>query len=138
MKKQALQLAVLCISMACAATHALAQSRITVKVPFEFSISDETFPSGLYSMGSSHGQLTVQDSAGKTIFIGMANQVSGRRVSRTGMVVFHCYDARCFLSELWTPTREGGSQLLRSRSEAAMARHREPTEFALLEQPQPH
>jgi hypothetical protein len=138
MKKQALQLAVLCIGMAFAATHAMAQSQIKVKVPFDFSISDETFPSGLYSMGSSHGQLTVQDSAGKTVFLGMANQVSGRRVGRTGMVVFHCYDGGCFLSELWAPAREGGSQLVRSRSEAAMARYREPREFALLEQPRPH
>jgi len=138
MKKQALHFAVLCIWIAFAGTHATAQSRITVKVPFDFSISDETFPAGQYSIGSVHDQLTVQNSAGKTVFIGMTNQVSGRRVGRTGMVVFHCYDARCFLSELWTPAREGGSQLLRSRSEAAMARHGEPTEFALLEQPRPH
>ncbi len=138
MKKQVLHLVVLCMWIAFIATHATAQSRITVKVPFDFSISDKTFPAGLYSIGSARDQLTVQDSAGKTVFIGTANQVSGRRVGRTGMVVFHCYDARCFLSEVWTPTREGGSQLLRSRSEAAMARHREPAEFALLEQPQPH
>ncbi len=138
MKKQVLQVAVLCIWIAFAATHAMAQSKITVKVPFDFSISDETFPAGQYSIGSAHDRLTVQDSAGKTVFIGTANQVSGRRAGRTGIVVFHCYDSRCFLSELWTPAREGGSQLLQSRSEAAMARHREPTEFALLEQPQPH
>ncbi len=137
MKKQALQLAVLCVWMAFAALHVAAQARITVKVPFDFSISDKTFPAGLYSISSAHDRLTVQDSAGKTVFIGTANQVSGRRLGRTGMVVFHCYDARCFLSEMWTPTREDGSQLLRSRSEAAMARHTEFTEFALLEQPQP-
>ncbi len=138
MKKQALRLAVLCIWVVFVALHVSAQAKITVKVPFDFSISDKPFPEGLYAMSAAHERLIVQDSDGKTVFIGTANQVSERRVGRTGMVVFHCYDARCFLSELWTPTREGGSQLLRSRSEAAMARHREPTEFALLEQPQPH
>jgi hypothetical protein len=138
MRKLALHRTVLCVWMAFAVAHGMAQSKIRVKVPFDFSISDETFPAGQYSIGSADDRLTVQDSAGRTVFVGTANQVSGRRVGRTGMVVFHCYEARCFLSELWTPAREHGSQLLRSRSEAAMARHRGPAEFALLEQPEPH
>jgi hypothetical protein len=102
MKKQALQLTWLCLLVVFAATRTVAQSRVTVKVPFDFSISDRTFPAGQYSISSSHDRLTVQNSAGKPVFIGIANQVSGRRVCRTGMVVFHCYDARCFLSELWS------------------------------------
>jgi hypothetical protein len=138
MKKQALQLTLLCLLVVFAAPRTVAQSRVTVKVPFDFSISDRTFPAGQYSISSSHDRLTVRDSAGKPVFIGIANQISGRRVGRTGMVVFHCYDARCFLSELWTPSREDGVQLLPSRREAAMARHKDATEFALLDQPQPN
>jgi len=98
MKKQALQLTLLCLLVVFAAPRTVAQSRVTVKVPFDFSISDRTFPAGQYSISSSYGRLTVQDSAGKPVFIGIANQVSGRRVGRTGMVVFHCYGARCFLA----------------------------------------
>jgi hypothetical protein len=138
MKKQALQLTLLCLLVVFAATRTVAQSRVTVKVPFDFSISDRTFPAGQYSISSSQDRLTVQDSAGKPVFIGIANQVSGRRVGGTSMVVFHCYDARCFLSELWTPPRENGVQLLPSRREAAMARRKDATEFALLDQPQSH
>ena len=121
--------------MAAFAILAQAQS-ITVKVPFDFVISDKTFPAGQYSVSSLRDKLTVQDSTGKTIFIGMTNQVSGRHVSPTGQLGFHCYDTLCFLSEFWTPTRENGNQLLPSRYETELARHRKGTKFALLDQPQ--
>jgi hypothetical protein len=136
MKKQTLQLTSLCLLAMFAVTLAQAQSWITVMVPFNFLISDRTFPAGQYSVSSSRNQLTVQDSTGKPVFIGIANPVSGRRVGETGQVVFHCYDNRCFLSEFWTPTRDNGDQLLPSRYKAALARHRKGTEFALLEQPE--
>ena len=134
MKKNMLQLAALCL-LAFASTLALAQSRITVKVPFNFMVSDKTFPAGQYSVSASRNQLTVQDSNGRPIFIGIANAVSGRRVGETGQLVFHCYDDRCFLSEFWTPTRENGSQLLPSHYEAELAKNRKGTEFALLAHP---
>ncbi|MBZ5657487.1 MAG: hypothetical protein LAO56_19640 [Acidobacteriia bacterium] len=134
MKRQTLQLASLCL-LTFAATLAQTQSKITVKVPFNFVISDRTFPPGQYSASSSRDKLTVQDSTGKPVFIGVTNSVSGRRVGDTGQVVFHCYGDRCFLSEFWTPTRENGNQLLPSRYESELARYRKGTEFALLEQP---
>ena len=134
MKRQTLRLASLCLLAMFAVSLAQAQSRITVKVPFNFLISDRTFPAGQYSVSSSRHQLTVQDSTGKSVFIGIANPVSGRRVGETGQVVFHCYENRCFLSEFWTPTRDNGDQLLPSRYEAELAKHRKGTEFALLEQ----
>jgi len=119
-----------------AVTLAQAQSKITVKVPFNFVISDKTFPAGQYSVSTTRDHFTVQDSTGKPVFIGIANAISGRRVGETGQIVFHCYDDDCFLSEFWTPTRDNGSQLLPSRYEAELAKHRKGTEFALLEQPQ--
>ena len=135
MKKQTLQLASLCLLAILAVTLAQAQSRITVNVPFNFVISERTFPAGQYSVSSFRDRLTVQDATGKPVFIGMTNAVSGRHAGETGQVVFHCYDDRCFLSELWMPTQENGSRLLPSRYETELARHGKGTEFALLEQP---
>ncbi len=133
MKKNMLQLASLCL-IAFAATLAQAQSKITAKVPFNFMVADKRLPAGQYSIAVSRNHLTVQDSTGKAVFMGIANSVSGRRVAETGQIVFHCYDDDCFLSEFWTPTRDNGSQLLPSRYEAELAKHRKGTEFALLEQ----
>jgi hypothetical protein len=137
MKKHALQLASLSLVIMFAAALTQAQS-ITVKVPFNFRVSDKAFLAGRYSVSASRDHLIVQDSTGKTVFTGIANPVSGRRVGDTGQVVFHCYDDRCFLSEFWTPTRDNGSQLLPSRYEAELARQRQGTEFALLEQTHKH
>jgi hypothetical protein len=134
MKRRTLQFAALCL-MLTFSTLAHAQSRITVKVPFNFLIADKTFPAGQYSMSSSGDHLTLKDSTGTPIFFGIVNQVSGRRVGETGQIVFHCYDNRCFLSEFWTPTRENGNQLLPSRYEQELAKHRRGIEFALLAEP---
>jgi hypothetical protein len=131
MKKQTLRLASLCLTAAFLVTTAYAQSATTFQVPFNFLISDKTFPAGQYSVSSHSGLLTVQDSGGKPIFIGIVKPVSGRRVGPGGRAVFHCYAERCFLSEYWTAAR--GSQLVRSRYEAEIAEHGKETEFALLE-----
>lgn len=135
MKRQALQFAALCLLLTFAFTLAHAQSRITVKVPFNFLLANKTFPAGQYSVSSSGDHLTLQDSTGTPIFFGIANQVSGRRVGDTGQIVFHCYEDRCFLSEFWTPTREHGNQLLPSRYEQELAKHQKGTEFTLLGAP---
>jgi hypothetical protein len=135
MKNQTLQIAALCLLAASASTPAHAQSKITVRLPFEFSISDRSFPAGEYAVSSSRGRVTLQDSTGKAVVVALSNSISGRHVSDTGQVVFRCYDNRCFLSEFWTPTRQDGSQLLPSRYEREVARHRKGTDFALFEQP---
>jgi hypothetical protein len=135
MKKHALQTASLWLLVTLALTSAYAQS-ITVKVPFEFLVSDKVFPAGRYSVSSTRDHLTVQGSNGKAVFTAIANSVTGRRVGATGQIVFHCYSDRCFLSELWTPTRDNGSQLLPSRYEKELARLGKGTEFALLQEHQ--
>jgi hypothetical protein len=129
------QLVSLCLFAVFAVTLVHGQTRIAVKVPFNFLISNRTFSAGQYLVSSFRNQLTVQDSTGKTVFLGIANSVSGRHVGKTGQIVFHCYDNRCFLSAFWTPTRDEGNQLLPSRYETELAKHRERTEFALLEEP---
>lgn len=135
MKRLAFQLVSSCLLFACAGAVGHAQSGVKVKVPFNFVVSGRTFPSGQYSVSSPRGDLIVlQDSSGKSLFIGTANAVSGHRVGETGQVVFHCYEDRCFLAELWTPNREAGSQLLPSRQEHELAKRARRTEFALLDQ----
>ena len=131
MQKQTIRLASLCLLLTLASALVQAQSRITVQVPFNFMASERTFPAGQYSVSASRDKLTLQDATGRTLFIAITNPVTGRQVGATGQIVFHCYDNHCFLSEFWTPTRETGSQLLPSRYEAELARHRKGAEFAL-------
>jgi hypothetical protein len=134
MKRHTFHIASMFLLATLATTAAQAQSRITVKVPFKFMVSDRTFPAGRYSVSSSGDHLTIQDAAGKSVFTGLANSVSGRHVGENGQVVFHCYGDRCFLSEFWTPARDNGSQLLPSRYETESAKLGKGTEFAVLNQ----
>ena len=133
MKKTFQLVAVSLITFAVTIAHA--QSRITVNVPFNFAAAEKTFPAGVYSVSVSRDILTLQDSSGKTVFLGTANEVSGRHVGNVGQVVFHCYSDRCFLSEVWTSARDTGSQLLPTRIERELVKQRERTEFALLDPP---
>ena len=108
---------------------------IAFKVPFNFQISNKTFPAGQYSVSGAQDYLTVRDASGKPVFSEIVNSVSGRKVGQNGLIVFRCYGDRCFLSEYWDPTREFGSQLLTSRSEKELAKQRRGVYFALLEEP---
>jgi len=49
----------------------------------------------------------------------LTNEISGRSVGKNSQIIFHCYVDRCFLSELWSPAKENGRQLLTSRTEAS-------------------
>ena len=132
MKKPGLQVACLSLLVVLATTIAGAQTKIAVRVPFNFHIANKEFPAGGYTVYALRDHLTVEEGSGKVIFIGIANSVGGRHVGETGQVIFKCYDRSCFLSEFWTPTRETGSQLLRSLYEAELAGHQKGTEFALV------
>jgi hypothetical protein len=141
MKKQVLHITSMFVTsmfllatLALTAVHAQSKISIKVKVPFKFMVSDKAFPAGYYSVSSSGDHLTIQDAAGRSIFTGLATEVSGRHVAETGEVVFHCYGDRCFLSEFWTPTRDNGSQVLPSRYERELAKIGKGTEFAVLNQ----
>ena len=136
MKKHTTTVASLILLLMFALTSAWAQTKITVKVPFDFRIANKEFPAGQYSVSASRDHLIVENKGGKVVFVGIANSVDGRQVGNTGQLIFHCYESNCFLSEFWTPTRDTGSQLLRSRYEAELAGHQKGTVFALLEEKQ--
>jgi hypothetical protein len=126
---------IVCLVVLFAATLLEAQT-IAFKVPFNFLISNKTFPAGQYFVSGAQDHLTARDASGKPVFSEIVNPVSGRHPGKNGQIVFHCYRDRCFLSEYWDPTREFGSRLLTSRFEKEMAKQkRGGVYFALLAEP---
>jgi hypothetical protein len=56
-------------------------------------------------------------------------------VGEKGQITFHCYnERRCFLSEVWLPTRVSGRELLISGPESDLAKEASQKEVALLGQ----
>jgi hypothetical protein len=133
MNKQPRLLASLCLFVGLAVAPAYCQVwGVRVKVPFNFVVANKTLPEGEYVLSSVREEVFVQDSEGKRVAMVLTNAVGGRTVGRTGEVVFECYTGLCFLSQVWTPGRDTGRELLRSRVETEIAKRETGTYFALL------
>jgi hypothetical protein len=132
MKRQMLTLAAIGALFGLTGVPALAQAGVRVMIPFNFVVADTAFPQGQYLISSTRDRVFIQNSQGKTIAAVLSNAVSGRSIGKTGQVVFQCYDQRCFLSEVWTPTQDAGRQLLKSRWEKEFAKKEAPKYLALV------
>ena len=86
-----------------------------------------------YTMVAGRQRVSVTSAAdGRTVAIALANDVSGHLAGATGRIIFRCYDTRCFLAELWSPTEQNGRQLLISPAESERSRESSGTYFAIL------
>jgi hypothetical protein len=135
MKNQTLIVASLCVVIGLAVVPAYAQrGGVEAKVPFNFAVSGKIFPAGDYTMIASSHQLKIEDAGGKIVAMVLVNNVSGHSAAKKGQIIFHCYRERCFLAEVWSAVQENGSELLRSRAEANLAREEQGKYFAILGQ----
>lgn len=133
MKSPTLIVASICFTISLAVGPAYAQrGGVRAKIPLNFSVSGKTFPAGEYTMTMASHQVRIGDAKGRLIAILLANDISGRSAGKNGRIILHCYNDRCFLSELWSPAQENGRQLPISRTEADLAREEREKYFAVL------
>ena len=138
MKKYTLVVAGLCMVIGLIVVPAYAQrGGVQAKVPFNFVVSDKSFPAGEYTMIVKTHELKIEDADGKIVAMVLTNQVSlkqvaGRSVGKEGQLIFHCYRERCFLAQVWSAFQENGSELLKSRAEANLAKEEQGQYFAIL------
>jgi hypothetical protein len=107
-------------------------ARVKANVPFPFVVGDRTYAAGDYEFASQKETVTVERSDGTRLTMQLANRVSGSTSSKTGEVVFECYDDQCFLSKVWVPGLDNGRQLLRSHMELRVAAKKSAKYMALL------
>ena len=137
MKKQipivaSLVLTIWVLVLGFAAAPASAQTvAVQAKVPFNFIVLGKTFPAGEYTLSSAPHELKIRDAHQRLVAVVIANEVPGRSRA-TAQIIFHCYDERCFLSELQSPTQGNGRQLLMSKMEAELAKEQRGKYFAVL------
>ncbi len=132
MKKQMLLIAGLCLVVGLTTVPAQAQAgAIQVNVPFGFSFAEKNLPAGDYRFISGDGRVSIADMHGKPIAIALSNAASGRSAGATGRVIFQCYVGHCFLSQVWSPARSSGAQLLATRAEVEWAKKESNTYLAL-------
>jgi hypothetical protein len=134
MKKQLLLIGSLCLLIGSAVAPMYAQTagvQVQVKVPFDFTVSRKVFLAGEYTMTACPLGVAIQDDHGTMVAMALANGISGRSATRNGQTVFHCYNGRCFLSEVWSPNGNSGRQLLPSQAEAELAGAQSQNEFVV-------
>ena len=113
------------IAVISAGVPAKAQSlreRLTVNIPFEFSVMDKKLPSGKYSIGRaqlSEGDLIIQISRvdGDESVSRITIPVVSRDAAKDGMLVFHQYGDEYVLAEIWPAGGNTGRALPKSRTE---------------------
>ncbi len=92
---------------------------LTVQVPFEFVVGNQTFPAGTYKfqslLNSVAGKdpvdvLTVRSTEGQR-YQAVVTEVIDTREPSKSRIVFHRSGGRVFLSEVWEPGRQAGCRL---------------------------
>ena len=112
--------------------HAQASAVLLARIPFNFTVSGKTLAAGDYAMMLQPHQLTIEDDERKIVARVLVND-SGNSADKKGQLIFHCYEDRCFLAEVWpASSHERGCEVLTSRAEAALAKHRPGQYFAVL------
>ena len=127
-----LVLTVVFLALGTAARASAQAVEVQAKIPFSFIVLGETFPAGQYTLTSAPHELKIRDANQRLVAVVLADEISGRSARKTGQIIFHCYDERCCLWELRSPTAGNGRQLLMSKMEAALAKEQHGKYFAVL------
>jgi hypothetical protein len=120
-------LAVLVFAVALAVVPAGAQQseRMTMTIPFAFSIGDATLPAGTYRVwrtSATTGSYLISNVDGDAAAaVTSPARLEGRRAVRAKLV-FHAYAGEHFLAEIWMPSSFNGTELITSERERQMAR----------------
>ena len=113
------------IALTSAGVPANAQSlrdKLTVTIPFEFTVMDKKLPAGKYSVGRaqlSEGDLIIQISRvdGDESVSRITIPVVARDATKEGLLVFHQYGDEYVLAEIWPAGANTGRALPKSRTE---------------------
>lgn len=120
-------LAVLVFAMTLAVVPARAQQsdRMTMAIPFAFSVGDTALPAGTYRVwrtSAATGTYLISNVDGEVA----AAVSSPARLQEGGAararLVFAVYGGEHFLSQIWMPASESGTELATSQHEERMAR----------------
>ena len=116
------------------------QYKLTVDIPFDFTVSGQKLPAGQYWIGraqSSIGDTVVQFQS--TDLHSVANRFTVPIITfkskKRGELVFHRYGEQYFLSEVWPSGGGTGRAFLKTRTERELARSASQNGIAAVKSP---
>jgi len=108
-----------------ATANGQSKDRLVAQVPFEFIVGDKTLASGEYQLRAvtSAGEaLLIKNADAGDAAIRMTSPIGYDHSKTYARLVFHRYDNRYFLSQVWMSGEGIGRELQRSAQERAIER----------------
>ena len=104
-----------------------AERVVKFEAPFVFQVESNKLPAGEYAVLVQGGWLQIQGKDGKGAAHALTMPVVSRGQKTVGKsnVVFHNYQGRYFLAEIWVSGQEKGRELLETREEQQVAKKQE-------------
>ena len=106
---------------------------VKFEAPFAFQVENNKLPAGEYTVLVQGGWLQIQAKDGKGAAHSLTMPVvsRGEKTVAKSHVVFHNYQGRYFLAEIWTSGQEKGRELLETREEHQLAKRQEMSKVNL-------
>jgi hypothetical protein len=138
--KMGLLVVMMIIAASVSANAQTLQYRLTVNIPFDFSVAGEKLPAGKYWVKraqQSDGDMVVQISSadGHSNVTKLTIPVSAKEPVKNGVLIFNRYGNEYFLSEIWPAGGVTGRELHKSRAERELARKAQDSGVAAVNAP---
>ena len=116
------------------------QYRLTVNIPFDFSVSGQKLPAGKYLVSRAHesiGDTVVlfQNADGHPVANRFSVPIVTFKMKKQGQLVFHRYGEQYFLSEVWPAGGGTGRAFLKGRAERDLERSARDNGVAAVKSP---
>jgi hypothetical protein len=128
MNKQTLWIPLILIAMiagTAVSTRAQAAYGVRANVPFDFVVGDKTIPAGRIAAGgvsaAVRGSLSITNLANGKLALRAGRTLLGARRTNQCKLVFHRYDNRYFLAEIWLAGYQPW-QVMKSKEERSLER----------------
>jgi hypothetical protein len=104
-----------------------AERVLKFEAPFAFEVENNKLPAGEYTLLVQAGWLQIQgrDGNGAAHALTMPVVSRGAKTVVKSHVVFHNYQGRYFLAQIWASGQEKGRELLETREEQQLAKRQE-------------
>lgn len=96
-------------------------SQTRANIPFDFTVGDTTLTAGNYAINSATLEgvcLKISNTEAKGVAVRLTMPLSG--TAKNTKLVFHRYDQRYFLAEVWSDGGNRGRQLMKGKQERAI------------------
>ena len=116
------------------------QYKLTVDIPFDFKVTDQTLPAGKYSIGrtqetSGDTVLQIRSNDGQSTTNRFSIPIVSFKTKSRGELIFHRYGDQYFLSEVWPAGGGTGRAFLKTRTERDLEKSARENKVAAVKAP---